>query len=185
MTELRKLIELCKQNDPKSQKELYDRYCRQMYTICLRYCKNSGDAADVLQEGFIKVFDKISQFRSEGDIGKWIRTTIVRTALRAIKQRVEFVEICEETNESAAYEMQIDFDNYNYHRILKHLHTMPIGYQTVFNLYVFEEMTHTEISRELNISESSSRSQLFKARKALQNKIEKDAQLQNLVRLRT
>lgn len=156
-----------------------------MYTICLRYCKDPDEAADVLQEGFITVFQKIDQFRYDGNIEAWIRTVIVRSAIHLIKKKVKFLPIEEHIDAMEEYEMKVDFDHYTYKRLLKHIHTMPVGYQAVFNLYVFEEMSHSEIAVELDISESTSRSQLFKARKMMQHMISKDGQLKPLVKLWT
>ncbi len=170
----------CKKNHPKSQKKLYELLSGQMYTICLRYCKNSGDAADVLQEGFIKVFNNIHQFRNEGNIAAWVRMIMVRTALSSLRKNQLFVSLDESFAHDQEYEMKIDFDKYTYNKLIKLLKSMPIGYQTVFSLYVFEELSHAEIAQELNCSESTSRSQLYKARKLLQELINKDKHLTQL-----
>lgn len=175
------IISGCKNNEPKSQKTLYNQLCGQMYSICLRYCKNESDAADVLQEGFIKVFQNIHQFRNDGNIAAWVRIIMVRTALHLIKKRQLFVSLEETHAEDIDYEMHIDFDSYNYDRLMSHIKSMPIGYQTVFNLYVFEEFSHLEISKELNCSVGTSRSQLFKARKMMQELITKDQSLNKLL----
>ena len=170
-----------KKQDTKSQKALYNQLCGQMYTICLRYCKDSSDAADVLQEGFIKVFQNISKFRNEGNIAAWVRMIMVRTALDHIKKRKLFVSIEETHACEQEYEMHVNFDSYNYDKLIKHLKTLPLGYQTVFNLFVFEELSHPEIAKELNCTVGTSRSQLFKARKMMQKLIVRDQHLKKLL----
>jgi RNA polymerase sigma-70 factor (ECF subfamily) len=178
---LEESISGCKKNNPKSQKTLYEHLCGQMYNICLRYCKNESDAADVLQEGFIKVFQNIGQFRNEGNIAAWTRMIMVRTALDLIKKRQLFVSIEETHATDQEYEMHVDFDTYNYDKLLQHIKSMPVGYQTVFNLFIFEELSHLEIAQELNCSEGTSRSQLYKARKMMQTLIKKDQHFKKLL----
>jgi RNA polymerase sigma factor (sigma-70 family) len=145
-----------------------------MYRICLRYCANEHTAADALQEAFIKVFQNIEQFSGKGNLGGWIRTIVVRCALAKLKQEKDFVELDNATEPMEPFEMGDVNDDYNYQRLLEHLKELPAGYKAVFNLYVFEELNHTEIAEKLGISEGTSRSQLYKARKMLQEKIKAD-----------
>jgi RNA polymerase sigma-70 factor (ECF subfamily) len=107
---LNQLIKGCKENDPKSQRQLYDQYSRQMYPICLRYCKDEASAADALQVGFIKIFKNISLFRGEGSFDGWIRKIIVRASLDQIrKDKVAFSQDLELVNESNySYTMSMD-----------------------------------------------------------------------------
>jgi len=172
-----RLIEGCKKNDRKCQKALYDKYSGQMYRICLRYCTNNGDAADAMQEAFIKAFNAIHQFRNEGNLGGWIRTIVVRCCLAKLKHANNFVTLENAEHIESDYEMKELTNDFNYKRLLAFLKELPAGYKAVFNLFVFEEMTHLEISNELDISESTSRTQLFKARKMLQKLITSDVQL--------
>jgi RNA polymerase sigma-70 factor (ECF subfamily) len=174
---LNQLIKGCKENDPKSQRQLYDQYSRQMYPICLRYCKDEASAADALQVGFIKIFKNISLFRGEGSFDGWIRKIIVRASLDQIrKDKVAFSQDLELVNESNySYTMSMDFDDFNYKQLLSLLASLPQGYQLVFSMFVIDELSHAEIAEALNISESTSRSQLFKARKMMQSLIIEDS----------
>lgn len=155
-----------------------------MFSICLRYCKNENDAADILQEAFIKVFRKIEDIKDEAHIAGWIKTIVVRTALRHIENKKEYLALDEGPVINQSYQMTVDFDTYSYDRMLAHLRSLPVGYKTVFNLYVFEEMSHTEIARELNCSVNTSRSQLYKARQLMQRLINEDARLKDIMVLR-
>lgn len=172
MTE-KELISGCIKNDPKSQKKLYDHYSRQMYPICLRYCKDEASAADALQIGFIKIFKNISMYRGEGSFEGWMRKIIVRSSLDQIKQdKAAFSQDLELVNENQhSYSLNMDFDDFNYKQLLSMLATLPQGYQLVFSMFVIDEMSHIEIAEALNISESTSRTQLFRARKAMQSLI--------------
>lgn len=180
MIDAEKYIEGCKKQDRKCQRKLYELFSRQMFSICLRYCKNATDAEDVLQMGFIKVFKHIDQVSDARKLPGWIRTIMIRTALRFIQQKPDFVMLEDHTYTKEEYEMNLDFDTFTFDKLIKHLHRLPVGYQTVFNLYVFEELNHNEIAKKLNCSESTSRSQLFKARKQLQAMVMADHHLQPL-----
>ncbi len=174
---LNQSIEGCKNRDPESQKRLYELLSGKMYAICLRYCKEPNDAADVLQDGFVKVFKNIGQYRAEGNFEAWVRVIMVRTALALLRKKKLFVSIHETKHCEQEYEMDIDFDSHRYERLLEIIQSLPVGYRTVFNLFVFEEMRHAEIAAALNCTEGTSKSQLYKARKMLQEQIEKDRHL--------
>ncbi len=180
MTEA-KLISSCKKGDRIAQKKLYNQYSGQMYSICLRYCKDTSSANDALQTGFIRVFKYINQFNGEGALGGWIRRIIVNAALTQIKlDRSKFLSSIENVNpNSFSYEMDFDFDSFNYDSLLKLLSQLPEGYRLVFSMYVLDDLSHKEIADSLGISEGTSRSQLLRARKMLQEMIKKDDYLIN------
>jgi RNA polymerase sigma-70 factor (ECF subfamily) len=142
-----------------------------MYPICLRYCKDEASAADALQVGFIKVFKNINSYNEIGHFGGWVRKIIVRTALDQIrKDKVHMsfdLENISELNHS--YSMTLDFDDFNYNQLLSFLNSLPDGYRLVFSMFVLDDMSHAEIAEALNITENTSRSQLYKARKMLQS----------------
>ncbi len=163
------LIQGCQRNDRLSQKMLYDNYSRQMYSICLRYCHDKASAADALQEGFIKVYRYINTFKNTGNLYSWIKVIIVRSCLDQIKKEkanfsldIDHLSIAEHN-----YELDLNFDDYTYKKILKILDTIPPGYKLVFSMHVLDEMSHTEIASILGITESTSRTQLYKARKLI------------------
>jgi RNA polymerase sigma-70 factor (ECF subfamily) len=172
MTE-KELILGCVENDPKSQKKLYDQYSRQMYPICLRYCKDEASAADALQKGFIRIFQKVSLFRGEGSFEGWMRKIIVRSALDQIKRdkAAIYYELDHVNENEISYNMNMDFDDFNYQQLLSMLATLPQGYRLVFSMFVIDEMSHAEIAESLKISESTSRTQLLRARKTMQSLI--------------
>lgn len=141
-----------------------------MYPICLRYCRNKAEAQDALLIGFTKVFKSLESFKLEGPLGGWIRKIIVRTCIDLIRARkpiniipidsVGFSDPGVEYHEQMTYEEMINIVN-----------QMPEGYRLVFSMYVIDEMQHNEIAQTLGIAESTSRTQLVKARKYLQSKL--------------
>lgn len=167
------LIKGCLKNNELIQKRLYDKFSGQMYGICLRYCRDESIAAEALQAGFIRVFKNLANFRSDGDLGAWIRKIIIRAAVDQLKkEKISFTEdlsLVDESNYS--YNPVPAFDDFDYNFLLKLMNKMPDGYKMVFSMYVIDEMDHTEISELLGITEATSRTQLFKARKMLQNLI--------------
>lgn len=170
----KKHIEACLNNNRASQKLLYDTYSGQMYSICLRYCKDKAAAADALQIGFYKVFKNLSSYKGETDIVYWIKKIIVRASLDQIKvdkkHNAESMEVLQE-NDFQHSDLDLDFDHYNYDRILELIGELPEGYRIVFSLYVLDDFSHEEIAKQLNISASTSRSQIYKARKLLKEKL--------------
>ncbi len=150
---------------------LFEQYAGKLMTVCLRYCKTRMEAEDVLQEAFIRIFKYIHQFKFEGSFEGWIRRIVVNTALKHIsKKSINFSEMGEYTEASATIESYA-YSNLNQAVILKLVSQLPEGYKIVFNLNVIEGYSHDEIGKLLNIQPSTSRSQLVKARKILQNKI--------------
>jgi RNA polymerase sigma factor (sigma-70 family) len=172
MTE-KELIQGCLNNDRLSQKKLYDKFSGQMYGICLRYCKDDSAAAEALQTGFIRVFKNLDSFRNEGELGAWIRKIIVRSAIDHVKkEKISFYDdlsIIDELDNS--YTMDFSFDSFNYDQLISLLDHLPKGYKMVFSMFVIDELDHSEIAETLGISEATSRTQLFKARKMLQSLI--------------
>jgi RNA polymerase sigma-70 factor (ECF subfamily) len=138
-----------------------------MMTLCMRYCKNREEAEDLLQEGFIKVFQKISTFRGQGSLEGWIRRILINHALNNIKARklVFLEEDPQKMGERLADEGgQYEEELYSPEMMLKAIQELPEGYRIVFNLYVFENYSHKEIADHLGISENTSKSQLSRAR---------------------
>lgn len=167
MTE-KEIIRGCIKEKRSCQKALYEIYSPKMYTLCLRYGRNSSEAQDILQDGFIKVFDNISQFGFKGSFEGWIRRIMVNTALNYCRKK-EFKQ--EIANVDGIYQITTEakaIGNLSEKEILKIIQSLPDGYRMVFNLYVIEGYTHKEIAEKLAISDNTSRSQLAKARKLMQ-----------------
>lgn len=168
----KQLIEGCIEGDRKAQKALYDKYSRRMMAVCLRYVKDTEDARDLMQEGFIKLFTNIQKFMGEGSFDGWVRRIFVNAALERLRQHdvlkdasdISELEYAEIPDESTVSEVSAD-------EIMKCVRALPDGFRTVFNLFAIEGYSHKEIGEQLNITESTSRSQYMRARKLLQKMI--------------
>lgn len=167
------LIQACIQQHAASQKEVFIRYSSKMLGVCNRYARNTADAQDILQEAFIKVFNKMHQFKFEGSFEGWVRRIVVNTALKKYtlnryKHEVNGYELKEQdetTIEPSAY------SHLSQKEIIALINKLPEGYKLVFNLHVIEGYPHEEIATMLGIQPSTSRSQLVKARNMLQKQI--------------
>ena len=172
MTE-EELIRGCIKEDAACQKEVFNRYAGRMLGVCNRYARNSADAEDIMQDAFIKIFEKVHQFKFEGSFEGWIRKIMVNTALKKYslsryEKEVSGYEIKdrdESAMEPSAYAHLTQKD------LLVLINQLPDGYRMVFNLYVVEGYQHDEIAEIMGIQPGTSRSQLVKARNMLQHQI--------------
>ena len=158
------LVNRCINGERAAQKELYDAYKTAMFTIARRMLNDYDQACDVLQDAFVDVFRNMQKFRGESTLGAWIKTIVIRHALK--KQHFEFRFIPFEPEEHDTYTEQ-------YQRIVsseidKAIGALPPGYRSVFTLVEVEGYNHKEVAAMLNISENTSRSQLHHAKKQLQ-----------------
>ncbi|MBK9510238.1 MAG: RNA polymerase sigma factor [Cytophagaceae bacterium] len=162
MTET-ELIAACKKNDRIAQRTLYDKYKRAMYTLAYRLTGNFDDADDVLQDAFIDIFRNLQNFRGESTIGAWIKTIVIRKAYKKIKGPVmpENIEDYQNVVITLSHE-KIDAEY-----LEKAILSLPDGYRTVFLMLEIEGYTHKEVSEVLGITEGTSKSQLFYAKKRL------------------
>lgn len=154
-------------NEERAQRQVYEKYASKMLGVCMRYVVDTMAAEDVLMEGFMRVFGKIEQYKGEGSLEGWIRRIMVNEALGYLRlsKKMEVVDL-EEVQMHPNYLMadqQLEEEE-----LLKMIGKLPDGYRTVFNLYAIEGYSHNEISGMLGISESTSKSQLHRARTALQ-----------------
>lgn len=163
-----KLIKACQKGDSLAQRQVYEKYSRKMLGVCSRYAGNEFEAEEMALNGFLKVFDKINQFKSEGSFEGWIRKIMVNEALTYLRRNKSIY--LETDIEKADYEpdcqsiaTQLETED-----LLKMIQQLPAGYKTVFNLYAIEGYSHKEIAELLNITESTSKSQLSRARALLQ-----------------
>ena len=163
------LIEGCIQGNRKMQYELYERFSPKMYGVCLRYAANSEEAEDILQEGFIKVFKKISSYRGDGSFEGWIRRIFVNTAIEHFRKKSYLQPITEQEESTIEGKYISVLDNLAEKDIIKLVQQLSPGYRTVFNMYVVEGYTHKQIAEALNISEGTSKSQLSRAKLILQD----------------
>lgn len=174
MTE-QQMIDGCKGNQRRAQRAVYDRYSPLMMAVARRYTSRDNDAEDVLVTAFFKVFDKIDSFSENGSFEGWIRRIVVNEALmllrkkHALKQAAELSDVNPTTWSvpATATERLAEAD------IMQLLDRMPVGYRTVFNLYVVEGYKHREIAEMLEISINTSKSQLILAKKRMREQLEK------------
>lgn len=163
------LLEGCRRADRKMQHELYKRYAPKMYGVCLRYAGNAEEAEDILQEGFIKVFNKINSFRGEGSFEGWVRRIFVNTAIEHFRKKT-YLQPLTETEENTVEGKYLSvLDNLAEKDIIQLVQQLSPGYRTVFNMYVVEGYTHKQIAEILGISEGTSKSQLSRAKLILQD----------------
>jgi len=166
------MVRDCQQGDPGAQRELYDYFKSRMFGICLRYAGNYDDAQDVLQEGFIKVFDKIHQFRFKGSFEGWIRRIMVNTALEKYRDHYRRVHVLDSVPDIADDQQPAEpAAEIGALELIGYIQELPPKYRAVFNLYALEGYSHKEISRMLRISEGTSKSNLSRARTLLKEKV--------------
>lgn len=177
----KELIKACLNGNEVARKVLYDQYKLTMMGLCLRYSKTRTEAQDVLQEGFIKVFKDLHQYKPIKPLRAWIRRVMVNTALENIrknKKNNEYnshltssqLEFFQQKNLSSNYSNTIE-DAYNVDYIVSLIQQLPIDYQIVFNLFAVEGYSHKEIAKKLEISEGASKVRLTRARAVLQSKL--------------
>jgi RNA polymerase sigma factor (sigma-70 family) len=164
------LVKKCLEKDSLAQKQLFDSFSRKMMGVCLRYTKDVEEAQDVLQIGFVKVFEKLHLFNNEGSLEGWIRKVLVNTALDQIRKNKKFDDNVDlsKVDYSMASENENVLDQLSANDLLKIIQAMPTGFRTVFNLYAIEGYSHQEIADQLNISINTSKSQYSRARVYLQ-----------------
>jgi RNA polymerase sigma factor (sigma-70 family) len=167
----KELVEGCIREDRKYQKILWNLYSSKLMALCLRYCKNQEEAEDALMESFVRIYDKIPTFRYQSSLETWMRRITVNISINKLRSQKDiWKELSESENElgytdNAMYQLEAK-------QIMQLIERLPVGYRTVFNLFVVEGYTHKEIAEMMGIDEGTSRSQLAKARKSLQEMLE-------------
>lgn len=171
------LISACKKQDRDAQKALYEKFAPIMMAVCIRYCGDEETARDLLHDGFIRVFTQIGSYEGKGSFEGWLRRIFVNVALENYRKEKKKHLFLEEyghmfTNETEAYaDDLLDIEDIPKEEIFEMISNLPPGYRTVFNLYIFEDMSHKEIAEELGINEAASRSQFYRAKTLLKKKI--------------
>lgn len=171
----RELVSGVLNGNPTHQNALYQQYSTPMFRVVLRFARDRAEAEDMLQDGFIRVFRDLAQFRGEGPLGGWIRRIMVNTALSHLRKQRDFLR---DTGDFSPYENRMrteeDFgSNIDAETLVGYLQKLPPGYRSVFNLYAIEGFSHEEIAEQLGISIGTSKSQLFKAREYLKKILDK------------
>ncbi len=167
------IIDGCLSGSRRDQELLYRRYSPRLYAVCLQYSGNTEEARDVLQDGFIKIFENLSHFSHEGSFEGWMRRIIVNTALERYRNRyyLSRVDDIDEVSEPAAEPDTDDFAGLEAEDLLKMIMELPPKYRMVFNLYAIEGYSHREVGEMLGITEGTSKSNLSRARDILQRKV--------------
>lgn len=165
------LIQDCINGNRKRQKELYDLFAPGLYTICFRYVKNQMDAEDILQNGFIKLFNNLHKFRGEGSFEGWVRRIFVNSAIEHLREKRHYFPIESLAESHVPVAPSLPLHNLYEKDLLKTTQILSDGYRMVFNLYALEGLSHKEIARYIGITESTSKSQYSRAKAILRKVI--------------
>ncbi len=170
----KRLIQACINGDRAAQNQLYQQHKYKMMGVCLRYAKDRAEAEDILQEGFFKVFCDLKQFSGKGPLGAWIRRVVVNTALMHIrKHKNKLFPVVELDKIAYSHASNEDlFSSFRAKALMQMIQQLPDGYRVVFNMYVIEGYSHKEIAKQLGVSESTSKSQLSRAKMTLRQMLE-------------
>ena len=168
---IKEIINGCIEKDAFAQKALVHRYSGMLFTVSRRYVKDSHKAKDILQDSFIAIFDGMSSLKNHDALEGWMRRIVVHTALRSFRGAKNKLEVVGIENTLEPHRAPSVFGKLGAESLINLIQQLPNGYREVFNLYVIEEFSHKEIAKTLGIEESSSRSQLARARKMLQQQI--------------
>lgn len=169
----KELVLRCVEGDRKSQEILYRKFAARMYGVCLGYSRSPEEAQDILQDGFIKVFNSLHRYQGIGSIEGWIRKIIVNTAVDYYRKNLK---TSANLGEDELNQYTIDAEVYgklDNQEIIALIHQLPEGARIIFNLYAVEGYDHNEIAAMLNISVGTSKSQYSRARSLLQNMLNK------------
>ncbi len=164
------LIKNCKKKQPKAQSILYKRYASVLFSVCLKYAPNYTEAEDILQDAFMTIFDKITQYKNKGSFEGWLKRIVINTALQRYRKPGVYSLVNEENIKEV--EVEIEEDAIPLDFLLSIIQELPDRYRMVFNLYVMDGYSHREISEMLHISQGTSKSNLARARIILKEKIE-------------
>lgn len=167
------LVNECAKGNSKAQRALFDKFAPKMLAVCHRYLRNNQEAEDVLQDGFVKVFQKIVDFKMEGSLEGWIRRIVVNTALDTIRKNKKLLDDIQ--IEEVQYKVSFtdhQFDGMDLAQLMKIIDSMPDGYRIVFNMFAIEGYSHKEIADTLGVTENTSKSQYSRARAFLRTQLE-------------
>lgn len=163
------LLQGCLAGDRLAQRQLYDTYSRKFMALCLRYLKDREQAEDVMIQSFMKIFEKLTQFEAKGSFEGWMKRIVVTQALMALRSSPQLTVSLDEAGDSI--DGPEEMTHLEAEELMELVRNLPLGYRTVFNLYAIEGYSHQEIGALLGISESTSKSQLNRARSVLKEKI--------------
>jgi RNA polymerase sigma factor (sigma-70 family) len=165
------LLEGCKAGDRKMQEMLYKQTASKMLAVCMRYAKDRMEAEDVLQMGYVKIFQKVKDYRGDGSFEGWIRRIMVNTAIESYRKNLRTLNVVPIEDAYEQPSTGFDFSSLGMQDLMKVIQKLADGYRMVFNMYIIEGYSHKEIAETLGISEGASKSQLSRARAILQQEI--------------
>lgn len=166
------LVRSCIAGDLTSQRALYETYKRPLFRLCMRYASSREDAEDFLQDGFIKIYKDLKQYRHEGPLGAWMRKVMVNTILQHFRKQKNLIAQVDVATLSEQYQQDERITSGLDAEILtNYIQQLPAGYRVVFNMYVVEGYPHKEIAKKLGISIGTSKSQLSKAKAMLRTQL--------------
>jgi RNA polymerase sigma factor (sigma-70 family) len=166
---IKKILTGCRKQHRESQKMLYEEFYAYSMSICLRYADNRDEAAVILNDGFMKIFNNIKQFDLSKPLKPWLRKVMVNTAINHFHQKQREIQVEEMEKANQESEAESIISGISYQEIIGMLHKLPPAYRTVFNLFVIEGYKHEEIAKMLGITSGTSKSNLFKAKEYLRN----------------
>ncbi|HSV89123.1 MAG TPA: RNA polymerase sigma factor [Bacteroidales bacterium] len=168
MEVLKKIVKGCLRQNKADQHRLYTLFSQKMYGVCLRYAGNYHEAQDILQEGFLKVFEKLHSFKWQGSLEGWIKRIMIHSAIEKYRERIYFLSVEDFRSHQGVYLENQAPEKIALDDLLNLIQMLPDQYRMVFNMAIIEGLNHKEISEILSISESTSRSNLSRARSLLQ-----------------
>jgi RNA polymerase sigma-70 factor (ECF subfamily) len=173
LSEIKKILNGCLAGNRRDQELLYRRHAAKLYAVCLQYSGNDEEARDILQEGFIKIFENLGSYKHEGSFEGWMHRITVNTALEKFRNRHNLyrVDDIDKIEEPDAEPDNSDYAGLEASDLLGIIRELPPKYRMVFNLYAIEGYSHKEISQMVNISEGTSKSNLSRARSILQRRV--------------
>jgi RNA polymerase sigma factor (sigma-70 family) len=173
LSEIKEIIKGCLAGNRRDQELLYRRHASKLYAVCLQYSGNNEEARDILQEGFIKIFENLGNYKHEGSFEGWMRRITVNTALEKFRSRTNLyrVDDIDQVPELDAEPDNQDYAGLEAADLLEIIRELPPKYRMVFNLYAIEGYSHKEIGEMVNISEGTSKSNLSRARAILQRRV--------------
>jgi RNA polymerase sigma factor (sigma-70 family) len=170
------IIQGCQNGDRKAQQELFLKYSRKMYGFCLRYSNNPDDANDLLQDGFIKVFDNIKSFKGDSNLSSWMSRVFINLAITKFRKKSvgpKFVDM-DDADVADDSEDNMELPVHDVKHVMKCMSLLPEKYRLVLNMYAIDKMSHRDIAAQLGITEGTSKSQLSRARQMLKDLLEKN-----------
>ena len=171
------LVQECLRGNARAQKALFDKFAPKMLAVCARYMKDQAETEDVFQIGMVKVFNKLADFKAEGPLEGWIRRIMVNSCLDQLRKNQRF--ITDKSFDDVSYRIEVKEEISSQlmaEDLIALIQKMPAGYRVVFNMFAIEGFSHQEIAIQLNITESTSKSQYLRARAYLRQRIEEKKQ---------